>query len=237
MAALLVLACAPQPVGPSPDALAPELEVPARPQRVVFLGSSTTAGSGASTPARRWSSIVARRLGWIEVNRGLSSSTLTNLGRKVPSGEERWREALAGAEADVVLVMYGANDVLARVPLGDLDTSGTFRHASAAMLRGIREALPDAAIVVCAPQPSQAMAARREPYDLALAEAAASAGALFVPAGAAFPEERLGAFSTDNLHLNDAGHAALAEFILAKLAASGAREPGGPRRARRDGTR
>jgi lysophospholipase L1-like esterase len=223
MAALVVLACAPQPAGAPPAALAPGLDTPARPPRVVFLGSSTTAGSGASAPSRRWSSIVSRRLGWVEVNRGLSNSLLTNLGRQVPSGEERWRAALARAEADAVLLMYGANDVLAHVPLGDPETPGTFRHAAAAMLRGIREALPEAAIVVCSPQPSEAMAARRKPYDAALAEAAATAGALFVPAGEAFPEHRFAAYAADRLHLNDAGHAAVAEFVLAELAASEAR--------------
>jgi lysophospholipase L1-like esterase len=156
----------------------------------------------------------------VEVNRGLSNSTLTNLGRSTPSAEERWRRAVVAEQPDLVLLMYGANDVLARVPLGDEATPGTFRHATAAVLRGLREALPAAALVVCEPQPAEATAAGRDPYDAALAEAAGSAGALFVPAGDAFPEERLAAFSSDRLHLNDAGHAAVAEFLLATLRAS-----------------
>lgn len=217
---------APSPDALSRDALSPDLAAPAPPLRVVFLGSSTTAGSGASRPERRWTSIVSRRRGWIEVNRGLSTSTLTSIGRRTPSGEARWREALAGPPADVVYVMYGANDVLAHVPLGDPETPGTFRHAAAATLRGIREALPDAALVVCAPQPARATSARRELYDLALAEAAAREGARFVPTWAAFPPERLGELTVDRLHLNDAGHAAVAEFILSRGAPTAARRAG-----------
>lgn len=214
-AALVIAGCGREAALAPPGALAPEPPLPA--PRVVFLGSSTTAGAGASAPALRWTSLVARRLGWIEVNRGLATSTLTNLGRQVPSGEERWRDALGAEGADAVVLMYGANDVLARAPLGDPATPGTFRHAAAAVLRGIREALPRAAIVVCAPQPSHATAAGREPYDLALADAAAQGGALFVPVGSAFPGERLGAYSADRLHLNDAGHAAVAEFVVERL--------------------
>lgn len=214
--AALLAACGANTAGAPPDALSPELAPALPPPRVLFLGSSTTAGAGASRPERRWTTIVSRRLGWLEVNRGLSGSTLTELGRRTPSGERRWRDALAGPPADVVYVMYGANDVLAQVPLGDPETPGTFRHAAAALLRGIREALPDAALVVCAPQPSRATAARRELYDLALAEAAAREGALFVPTWSAFPPERLGELTADRLHLNDAGHAAVAELVLSR---------------------
>jgi lysophospholipase L1-like esterase len=222
-AAALLAACGAGTAGAPADGLPPELppdlwaslEPPPPPPRAVFFGSSTTAGAGASRPERRWTSIVARRLGWVEVNRGLSTSTLTSIGRRTPSGEQRWREAIAGPPADAVSVMYGANDVLARVPLGDPATPGTFRHAAAAVLRGLREALPAATLVVCAPQPSLATAAERAPYDLALAEAARAAGASFVPAGTAFPEERLPELTVDRLHLNDAGHAAVAEFVLA----------------------
>jgi lysophospholipase L1-like esterase len=222
----LLLACGAKTGGSPPDALAPEFIDPPPPERAVFFGSSTTSGSGATRPERRWTSLVSRRLGWIEVNRGLSTSTLTELGRKTPSGERRWREAIAGPPADVVVVMYGANDVLARVPLGDPETPGTFRHAAREVLHGIREALPDAALVVCAPQPSRATGERRELYDLALAEAAAREGGHFIAAGSAFPAERLGELSADRLHLNDAGHAVLAEFVLSHRGTLAARRIG-----------
>jgi lysophospholipase L1-like esterase len=232
--AVLLVAGARHVAGAPPDA-ALELDLPSAPARVIFFGSSTTEGSGATARERRWTSLVARRLGWTELNRGLSRSTLTNLGRKVPSGEERWREALAGEPADVVFVMYGANDVLAHVPLGDPEAPGTFRHAAATMLRGMRELLPHAVLVVCTPQPGRALTERREPYDLALAEAAATAGAIFLPAGAAFPEERLGELAADRIHLNDRGHAVLADFVAGApaLAALHSRLPSAARASAR----
>lgn len=229
LAALLFAGCGrpgaepPRREAPAAPAAGPE----APPLRAVFFGSSTTAGSGASRRERRWTSIVSRRLGWIEVNRGLSSSTLTAVRGRGPSGEERWREAVAAARPDVVVLMYGANDVLARVPLGDPGSPGTFRHAAAAVLGGLRAALPEATIVVCTPQPSPALAGGRERYDLALAEGAARVGAIFVSAGAAFPEGLAGAVQADRLHLTDAGHAALAELVVARL--EGRRAPGPPR--------
>ncbi|HEU4385941.1 MAG TPA: SGNH/GDSL hydrolase family protein [Anaeromyxobacteraceae bacterium] len=207
---------------------ADERSRPGAPLRALFFGSSTTAGSGSSSPSLRWSATLARRLGWVEVNRGLSGSTLARTGGAIPSGEERWRAALAGEPADAVFVMYGANDVLAGIPLGDAGARGTFRHAAAEVLRGIRETLPRASLVVCAPQPSLATAAARGPYDRALAEAAAETGAIFVPTGEAFPAERLGELSADRLHLNDAGHAAVADFVLARVPARERR--GRPRR-------
>ncbi len=232
-AAALLLACGASTSGSPPDGLRPEHAPTPPPARVVFFGSSTTAGAGASRPERRWTSIVSRRLGWIEVNRGLSTSTLTNVRRKTASGEQRWHQALAGAAPDAVVVMYGANDVLARVPLGDPGTPGTFRHAAAVVLRGIREAFPHAALVVCAPQPSRATAEHREVYDLALAEAAARERAIFIAAGSAFPPARLEELTADRLHLNDAGHAVLAEYILSRRGALAERPRGEPATAAR----
>lgn len=216
LAAATLAACAAPVEGWTPDPLASLGGDEPRPLRVLFFGSSTTAGSGASRPERRWTSILSRRLGWIEVNHGLSSSTLTAVRGETPSAEERWRDVVRGEPPDLVFVMYGANDVLARVPLGDPGTPGTFRHAAAVVVGGLRELLPAATVVVCTPQPARATAPGREVYDLALAEAAARLGAVFVAAGSAFPEERLGTLAADRLHPNDAGHAAIAEFFLAR---------------------
>jgi lysophospholipase L1-like esterase len=222
LAALLAVAagCAAPPLAPAGAAA-----------RAVFFGSSTTAGAGASRPERRWTTLLSRSLGWTEVNRGLSGSTLTDLGPGIDSGEERWRAAVAGEPPDVVVVMYGANDVLARVPLGDPATPGTFHHAAAEVLRGLRETLPRARLVVLSPQPNRALAAARDPYDRALAEEAAAAGAVFVAAGTAFPADRADLLAPDGLHLADAGHAELAAFLARRvdlaLGPAGTRAAGG----------
>lgn len=183
------------------------------PLRVAFFGSSTTAGVGATAPARAWSALVSRALRWTPVNLGLSGSKLTGFpGERIASGEARW-EAVAAARPDVVVVMYGANDAAGGIPLGDAATPRTFRHAAAVVLGGLHAALPDALLVVMTPQPARVLEGKRAPYDAALEEAARAAGAVLLRADRAFAEERLPALAADGYHLNDRGHAALARFV------------------------
>jgi lysophospholipase L1-like esterase len=193
----------------------------------VFFGSSTTAGSGTSATEKSWTHRVASALGWVEVNRGLSGSMLTHrLDEPIPSGEGRAGEVIREAP-DGVVVMYGANDAAARWPIGDERTPGTFHHAAAALLQRLRAALPHALLVVCTPQPAAALAPDARPrYDAVLEVEARRVGAVFVPAHRAFGPERLPALSADTIHLNDAGHAVLADFVTEvlsrQLAESGA---------------
>lgn len=187
--------------------------------RAAFLGSSTTAGTGASRPERRWSAIVARDLGWSEVNLGLRGSKLVSLGDRIPAGEGRAAEVLNEAP-DVVVVMYGANDVVAGVALGGPDASATYHHAVRGLLQRLRAALPAALLFVCSPQPAEALRGIRAPYDAVLAREAAAVGAVFVPAGEAFPLEQLPRLAADRIHLNDRGHAALARFVRDRIAAA-----------------
>lgn len=191
----------------------------------LFLGSSTTAGAGAGAEPRRWSSRLAARAGWREVNAGLAGSTLTEGAGPAASVEARWRGAAEGARPDVVFVMAGANDVLRGVPLGAPGEAGTFRDAAAAVIQGLRAAFPGATLVVVTPQPAQAIAGGRAPYDAALAEAAAASGAVLVRGEDAFPAGALAAYAADTLHLNDRGHAALAEHVAQALQAAGLLPP------------
>ncbi|WP_242342257.1 SGNH/GDSL hydrolase family protein [Anaeromyxobacter terrae] len=192
-----------------------ETAAPGAPQ-AIFFGSSTVAGTGASRPDRRWTTLLARHAGWREVNEGLPGSTLTDVtGRPAPSGELRWRAlATSGVHPAVVVVMYGANDAIAGVPLGDAGAPGTFRHAAASVLRGLRAEFPRAVLVVCTPQPGRRLErTRRAPYDAALADEARAVGAVVVRGDEAFAADALPRFAADTIHLNDAGHAALAAHI------------------------
>jgi lysophospholipase L1-like esterase len=200
---------------PSP-AIAPGAEV-------LFLGSSTTFGTGATARDRRWSTLLARAAGWREWNEGLPGSTLTDgagpLG--VPSAESRIRALPRRHAPAAVVVMYGANDVWRGVPVGEVGQPGTFRNAAAIVLRGLRDAFPRAVLVVCTPQPCQRLSAARAPYDAALAAEAARVGAVLVRAGAAFPDEEIPRYSADAIHLNDLGQVALASHVARALAAAG----------------
>jgi lysophospholipase L1-like esterase len=208
LALLAALACG--------RAAAPPPESESAP-RAVFFGSSTTVGAGASEAGRRWTALVSARLGWTEVNRGLGGSTLAERGGPIPSAERRWREAVVAARPDVVVVQYGANDVLSAVPLGGAAEPGTFRHGARAVLGGLREALPGVPLVVVEPQPAPGTAGTRAAYDAALAEAALEAGATLVRAGQAFPA---GEHAVDHIHVDDGGHAALAAHVAGALAAA-----------------
>lgn len=218
--ALLVLAACARTDGPEPAA---EVAGP----RAVFLGSSTTAGIGASRPSRRWTAIVARDLGWTEVNLGLPGSKLAALGDRIAAGEERVQEVLA-LSPDVVVVMYGANDATAGIPVGDPGAAETFHRAARELLARLRRGLPAALLVVCSPQPAESLRGVRAPYDEVLEREALAAGAIFVRGGEAFPEQDLSRLAADRIHLNDRGHAALARHVrLALAAALGAWDEGG----------
>ncbi len=210
--ALLVLAACARTDGPEPAA---EVAGP----RAVFLGSSTTAGTGASRPSRRWTAVVARDLGWIEVNLGLPGSKLAALGDRIAAGEERVHEVLAESP-DVVVVMYGANDAAAGIPVGDPEAAETFHRAARTLLSRLRADLPAALLVVVSPQPAESLRGVRAPYDAALEREALAAGAIFVPGLDAFPEGQLPRHAADRIHLNDRGHAALARHVRGAIAAA-----------------
>lgn len=209
--ALAALAC--RPGGPAAEPAPPPAP------RVAFFGSSTVAGSGASSPERRWTTLAARELGWTELNLGLPGSRLAD-GGAGPSAERRWRNEVLAARPDAVVLMYGANDLVARVPLGAPGEPGTFRNAAEVVLGGLRAALPGALLVVCVPQPIPGTEDRRAPYDAALGEAAAAHGAVLVETGRVFPLSRWPEVGADAIHLNDRGHAEVATLFVRTVAPS-----------------
>ena len=112
----------------------------------VFRASSVE-GAGASSPERRFSSIVCRALGWREVNLGLGGTTVTgrdDAGQVVDltSGIGRVPEVLE-AKPDHVLILYGANDFAQSRPLGEprLFRQGTFFWDYNTMIRGLLDGL------------------------------------------------------------------------------------------------
>ncbi len=189
-----------------------------RARRVLFLGSSTTAGAGASRDANQWTSRVSAALGWVELNAGLGESTMTaDSGARVPSAQHRWRSELKRWQPEIVVVQYGANDVKWRVPVGAADVPGTFWHAAAEVIGGIAAEVGPDALVVVSPQPNRLGVGVRSAYDEALRSEAERVGARFISGADAFDPAELGELSTDALHLNDAGHSRFARFVLEEL--------------------
>jgi lysophospholipase L1-like esterase len=201
----------------------PHLPLPSSP-KVVFFGSSTTFGVGATRGDRRWTTLLSRYLGWQEINEGLSGSTLTKYPRAetslwdIPGAVQRWPESVGKNRPDLVVMMYGVNDAYRRIPLGSSTQAGTFQGDLKTLMAGLRSLLPPDRLIVSTPQPNVATKQRRTPYDLALQEGARAVGAYFIDAGrSAFSSSDLPDYAADGLHPNNLGHAALASFMAGKM--------------------
>jgi acyl-CoA thioesterase I len=183
--------------------------------RVVFLGDSYTGGSGASTAARRWSSLVAAAQGWTEINQGVGG-TGYGTRRDRPPGEpypDRLAE-VADAHPAIVVVSGGINDL---------------RSPAATVARGVnqtysmlRSMLPAVAIIAVAPF-SNDLAPTTALRTIAseVRQAAASVGAVFLDPGYVLEghAELVHQSGQNAGHPNDAGYARMAVAIDSALAA------------------
>lgn len=191
--------------------------------KVVFFGSSTTVGLGATRGDRRWSSLLSRYLNWQEINEGLSGSTISVAKRDgkpapVPAGLERWRSNVLSRHPDRVFVLYGVNDAFFRIPLGSSNERGTYQGDVNRMLTGMAKEFKPSQLIVSNSQPNQATSDRREPYDRILRETSKQIGSYFIDAAhEAFPQSELADYSADGLHLNNLGHAAFASYLANKM--------------------
>lgn len=199
----------------------------ALPPKVVFFGSSTTVGVGASRGDRRWSTLLSRYLDWQEFNESLSGSSLSTAPRTdkswpIPAAVERWKDAVLRRHPDRVVMLYGANDAFWKLPLGDATSPDTFRGDLKTLLSEMTTEFRPDQLVVVTPQPNQATLDRRSPYDAALKEGARQIGAHFIDGtqSSEFKED-LAAFSADGLHLNNLGHAAFASYLAGRFADQG----------------
>ena len=196
--------------------------------KAVFFGASSVEGAGASSPEKRFTTIVCRTLGWEEVNLGVGGTTMTGRGEDglladEESGIGRVPDVLH-ASPDVVVILFGANDFARSCPLGfpDKFQPGTFVSDYDTALRGLIENLPDAKITLgtCqyradAETPNDlglvledynnAVRGLAERYRLELADVAAGSG---------ITARNFAALSADEFHLNDDGYQRLAAFYI-----------------------
>ena len=122
--------------------------------KAVFFGASSVEGAGASSPEKRFSTLVCRALGWEEVNLGIGGTTLTGRGddgliAADDSGIGRVPDILH-AKPEVVFISYGANDFALSCPLGEIGRfqPGTFVSDYDTVLRGLIENLPGARLIL-----------------------------------------------------------------------------------------
>jgi lysophospholipase L1-like esterase len=172
-----------------------------------FIGDSYTAGFASSTPERRWTSLVAKKEGWRELNFGEAGSGYITQGFGGTSYLGRVDKVIA-AHPDIVFVAGGQNDI---------NTNGDIVAAVQATLLRLREGLPDAKMYVLGPTWTAAQPAPRLlEIQTAAQEAATAVHARFIPALDVLAG-RTDLIAPDNIHPNDAGHQAIADRVIAAL--------------------
>jgi len=200
-------------------ALAAVLEVEAQKEaadtakRTTFIGDSYTTGTGASDPAKRWSTIVAKAAGWHQVNLGhggtgyLKAST-TGCGTTGCANFVGMVEEAAGTNPGRVVVFGGVNDYGSNI--SDVEPMIEKTYAD------LRAALPNTTIIAIGPPGVGDSTPKAAEFDAAVRSAAESIGAQYV---SLIDPDVLDASMTlfGNTQLNDAGHEAVAKRIIDAL--------------------
>ncbi|WP_425545908.1 SGNH/GDSL hydrolase family protein [Agromyces neolithicus] len=186
---------------------------------VAFYGDSYTRGTGATSPERRWSSIVSVDRDWFEFN-----PSVDGLGFVIN------REFVAGAGGDlvdqivehdpapdIVIVTMGLNDNFAPP-----DAAGDIEAAIDADLARFRDELPDARLVVV--EPFWHQDDRPESVEQIIGWVAAGAdrvGADYINGASRWIEGHPEWMAADMIHPNDDGYAEIARRMDEELARLG----------------
>lgn len=185
--------------------------------RAVFVGDSYTYGTGASSESTRWTTLAAEQAGWVEVNLGrggtgyVTTSDVNGCGLAYcPNYQEMVSEVVA-ENPDVVVVAGGQNDFDEWMADPEAVTA-----AVAATLTGIRDGLPDARIIVVGPSTPGNVTDLVTGFAASVEEQAGLVGATFVSLTnpPVLVPEMVG---SDGAHVNDSGHQAIADRVVAGL--------------------
>lgn len=190
------------------------------------FGDSITVGYNASTVAAKWLNIVAAALGVKPVNKGISSTTLQNTPYTttglpgVSNGRDRYLADLTGAnKAEWAFILYGVNDIrLSNTSEPSLTVALYQNDLKEIVLGLIAEGYSPSKIIVGSPA---YFINGDDPVRHAAIAAAARQVAVETRVKYAGVYEYMSAnggaslVSGDQLHPNDAGHAAIAVAMLA----------------------
>jgi lysophospholipase L1-like esterase len=178
---------------------------------VAFIGDSYTWGSGASTVDKRWTSLVAARMGWLEFNVGEGGTGYLKTFENRPNYYGQLDEITA-LRPDIVVVAGGQNDQ-------DTLTANSpelFAAVSHFYVQ-LRSRLPRARIIGVGPSFPDALTPERFAFDRIVRDAVRAVGGQFVslirPTSVIDPAM----LEPDRVHVGDAGHAAIADRVLANL--------------------
>jgi len=202
---VLLSACAPA-AGPE-DAPDPDATV------VAFYGDSYTLGTGASDPAKRWSTIICAARGWTEYNPSVNGLGFVNnrgRGGDLP-------ELIVAQDPDLVFITMGLNDNFA-YPYG----ADEIRQQIDDDFAYLTAELPEAHFVVV--EPFWYTDERPDSVEVIIGwvhDAADRIGADWIPDASHWIEGHPEWMAIDGLHPNDAGYAEMARRMDAALAQLG----------------
>jgi lysophospholipase L1-like esterase len=178
---------------------------------VAFYGDSYTLGTRASSPDKRWSTIVCRDHGWREFNP--SHNGLGFIRNRTLFGQGDLPDLIIRKHPDMVIVTLGLNDNFAFAA----SANAIHRQIGADFAR-LTRALPDARFIVV--EPFWYTDARPPSVDVIdgwVKAAAADIHADYIPGASHWIEHHPEWMASDGLHPNDRGYAQIARRMNAAL--------------------
>lgn len=233
--ALAVSASVSTAAGEASDRLSADVAAGVTVASVVGFGSSTMAGDGASSTARRALTLIAGGMGAATIrNQGINGTVLQNSpdasgSPRAGNGRDRFVAALLGGnKSDRACLLYGANDLRYTGAPASFNLEG-FRTDLAEVLNGLRAGgyareeivigspnwYPDATYAVGSTGFTGSNRMVHEAYVNACSEIAAEYGLAYADVYGKMRD--LGGtalMSADGLHCNDAGHQVIAHAFL-----------------------
>jgi len=178
-----------------------------------FYGDSYTLGTGASDPAKRWSTLISEERGWREFNPSVNGLGFVNHRDRFGDDSGDLPSLIIAEQPDIVFVTMGLNDAFS------FDRAADQIHAQIDDdLRRLKDALPDARFIVV--EPFWYTDDRPEAIETIIewvAEAAADIDADTIPGASHWIEGHPEWMAADGLHPNDEGYAEMAKRMDTEL--------------------
>ena len=179
--------------------------------KVAFYGDSYTLGTGASSEAKRWSTIISAERGWSEYNPSVNGLGFVNNRGSYGEGDEP--SQVIADDPDILFITMGLNDNFS------YDQAAPQIHAAIDDdFARLKAGLPDARFIAVEPfwytdvRPASLAVITGWVHD-----AATSIGADWVPDASHWIEHHPEWMADDGLHPNDDGYAAMAKRMDAAL--------------------